>query len=812
MATNPYRHFYFSPNNLNTKKSDTEIMLKERRTMNKNLKKYVALALCGLITACSPTPKISIIEDINYDKDWQFFRSEKVLDLASAQAQTQWETVAIPHTPKIEPLIVNDQFQGDAWYKKIITAEPAWKGKQVSVKFEAAMNVAEVWLNGEKLTTHLGGYLPFSANLTEKLMWDAPNELIVRLDNRDNPVTGPKPLHDLDFNTYGGIYRHVYLQIDNDLHISDPIAAGKTASGGIFVRYPNVSQTEATINIQTHLVNKNQQSKQFRVEQELLDGDKKVATQSSAKQMIDGNSDTENTIELIVKNPRLWSPKTPNLYNLVTRIYDGEVLVDKKTTRIGIREFKWVEGQLYINGEKTFLRGVNRHQEYPYIGYATSDEADYRDAVKIKSAGFDYVRLSHYPHSPAFMAAADELGLVLLNSILGWQYFSEDPAFQAQIQQTCRDLIRRDRNHASVMAWECSLNESWMSEAFIDSLTTIIKQEYPGALSAGWQEYGYDIYLQARQHRLEHYKTPTKPYIVSEYGDWEYYAMNAGLNQSAWANLLQADRSSRQLLSDGEVRLLQQASNIQEAHNDNFNTPAFADGYWVMFDYNRGYAPDLESSGIMSIDRLPKYSYYFYQSQRSPDEASEKFSSGPMVFIASEWTKDSPLDVRVFSNTDEVELLLNGKAIAKQKPDVNPNTTNLKHPPFTFTIPTFEAGQLKAIGYRSGKAVAEYSVTTPGVVEKINLTIDTSGKAPAAGVKDTVFVYAHLQDKNGNPVHSNGIPVKFNISGTAKLVSPASVTTVAGIATALVEIGDSLTNIQVTAEADKLPTSTLQIK
>jgi beta-galactosidase len=127
----------------------------------------------------------------------------------------------------------------------------------------------------------------------------------------------------------------------------------------------------------------------------------------------------------------------------------------------------------------------------------------------------------------------------LLDSVLGWQYFSEDAAFQVQIQKTCRDLIRRDRNHPSVLAWECSLNESWMTEPFIDSLTKIVHEEYPGknVFSAGWQEYGYDIYLQARQHRLEHYKTPTKPYNVSEYGDWEYYAMNAGLNQTAWANV-----------------------------------------------------------------------------------------------------------------------------------------------------------------------------------------------------------------------------------------------------------------------------------
>lgn len=781
--------------------------------MNKKIHCISALALCGLIAACTPAPEQkTVIEDPLYDKDWQFFSSENKLDLATAKQQTNWQAVDIPHTPKIEPLIVTDQFQGDSWYKKTITPDANWKNKQINIKFESAMNVAEVWLNGEKLTTHVGGYLPFTVTLTDKLKWDTSNELIVRLDNRDNPVTGPKPLKDLDFNTYGGIYRHVHLQINNDLHISDAVAAGKTASGGIFVQYPKVSPELANIKVKTHLVNLHVDPKQFRVVQKLMDGNKVVVDQTSALQTISGKSDAENNIELALKNPRLWSPKAPNLYNLVTLIYEGDSLVDEQTTRIGIREFKWVDNQLFINGEKTFLRGVNRHQEYPYIGYATSDAMDYRDAVKIKSAGFDYVRLSHYPHSPAFMAAADELGLVLLDSILGWQYFSEDPAFQAQIQQTCRDLIRRDRNHASVMAWECSLNESWMTEPFIDSLTNIIDEEYPGAMSAGWQEYGYDIYLQARQHRLEHYKTPTKPYIVSEYGDWEYYAMNAGLNQTAWANLLQADRSSRQLLSDGETRLLQQASNIQEAHNDNFNTPAFADGFWVMFDYNRGYAPDLESSGIMSIDRLPKYSYYFYQSQRDAEEKTDKFSSGPMVFIASEWTELSSLNVRVFSNADEVELLLNGKIIAKQTPDQNSNTKNLKHPPFTFAVEKFAAGELQAIAYKAGKAVAKHSVVTPSAATTMHMSVDTSGKAPQTGVKDAVFVYAQLVDNNGNPVRTNNVAVQFNVSGKATLLSPTEVTTTAGIASALVEIGESLDGISISAQAKNLTSATIEIK
>ena len=761
-----------------------------------------------LLAACTPTSQStpdtrSAASEQRYNQDWQFLRSDDSLSLTQVQARTDWQEVTLPHTPRIEPLIVNDQFQGDAWYRKMIDGNSIDDQRPVWLRFEAAMNVAEVWLNGEKLTTHVGGYLPFTAELTGKLTRDQ-NELLVRLDNRDNPITGPKPLATLDFNTYGGLYRDVYLVTKDDLYITDPIAADKTASGGIFVTYPKVSPTEAHIAIQTHVRNAGNAGKTFQIKQVLLDG-KKIVTQTESKNLtVPANNDQESRLQLTLTNPNLWSPKQPHLYTLVTQVFDGQEMVDEQHTRIGIREFRFTDdGSLLINGEKTFLRGVNRHQEYPYVGYATSAAADYRDAVKIKSAGFDYVRLSHYPHSRAFMAAADELGLVLIDAVLGWQYFSEDPAFQAQIQQTCRDLIRRDRNHPSVLAWECSLNESWMSEPFIDSLQKIVHEEYPGntTYSAGWQEYGYDIYLQARQHRLEHYKTPTKPYVVSEYGDWEYYAMNAGLNQDAWGDLLQADRSSRQLLGDGEKRLLQQATNIQEAHNDNLTTPAFADGYWVMFDYNRGYADDLEASGIMSIHRRPKYSYYFFQSQRDPQYISDHYESGPMVHIASRWQANSPLDLRIFSNAEEVELVLNGKSLGKQTSDKNANTNHLKHPPFTFSLKKFEAGELTAKAFIGGKLVAEHKVVTPGKTTQITLDLDTSGKAPQAGVKDLVFVYAQLLDEKGNPTYDNDVEVTFSTQGDIRLVSPDKIKTEAGVASALIEIGDDLEDASVSAVA-----------
>lgn len=779
--------------------------------------KLMALVLLGLLgiinlTGCQwLTPSVKLESQIQLDKEWEFFRSDDSLSLLDAQRQTSWERVQLPHTPKIEPYVVDEQFQGDAWYRKTLDLDPRWKGKRVWIRFEAAMNHAQVWLNDEKIGDHLGGYLPFSIDISEKIAWGKTNELWVRLDNRDNPISGPKPLKELDFNTYGGLYRSVSLQIKNNLHITDPIMEDIPAGGGIFVTYPKVDADHAMVNVKTHVRNRDKKTHIFRIEQKLFWGDEVVVETLSPALSLSSLHHHSLEQTLSIDTPHLWSPKSPHLYRLETRLFSGEQEVDKSITPIGIREFKFIDHQLYINGEKSFLRGVNRHQEYPYVGYATSDAVDHRDALKIKAAGFDLVRLSHYPQSPAFMKAADEIGLVVLNSILGWQYFSEDPKFQAQIQQTCRDLIRRDRNHPSVLAWECSLNESVMTRNFIDTLTRIVQQEYPQSVSAGWQDYGYDIYLQARQHRLKHYSEPTQPYLVSEYGDWEYYAGNGGFNQNQWKDLKQAERSSRQLLSDGEARLLQQAKNQQEAHNDNLSTPAFADAYWVMFDYNRGYAPDLEASGVMSIERLPKFGYYFFQSQRGPEEISIEYDSGPMVFIASYWQSDSSLEFPIFSNAEEVALYLNGELIERRQPDQDKLSHRLAHPPFTFRLKEFIPGELKAVAYINQRPVAEHSIKTPGDAVRLSFFSDSSGVTPQEGKKDLVFIHARLLDENGTPVPLSGQDVRFSLKGDAVLISPPVVKTQAGIATALLQIGESLSDVRLTARSENVKGVTLSV-
>jgi beta-galactosidase len=763
-----------------------------------------------LTTTSCIQKKTPPIEKLNFNENWVFTINEKYGkdDSAFLEATnfTDWDSISIPHTPKIEPKIVNNQWQGISWYHKTFSLSSEMKDKKLLIKFEAAMNIAEVWVNNKKLIKHQGGYLPFVIDFTDVAVFGKKNKIHVKLNNNDNPVTGPKPLKTLDFNTYGGIYRNVWLISKSKLYITDPILENKTASGGVFVTYPKVSNKKATINIKTHVRNETEKTASFLIRNMLIKNDSIIVSVETEQHVLDTKLDQQISSNLSIENPELWSPKYPNLYHLKTEIVHNGNVIDSEITRIGIKTMKFVGQDFYLNGKKTFLRGVNRHQEYPFVGYALSDNANYRDAKKIKDAGFDYVRLSHYPQSKSFMNACDELGLVTIDAILGWQYFSEDKDFQDHVFQTAKDLIRRDRNHASVIAWEVSLNESWMPEPFIDSLIGIAKNEYPGnqCFTAGWQSYGYDIFLQARQHRLQHYDdTLKKPYNVSEYGDWEYYAMNAGLDQTSWSNLLQEERSSRQLRDAGENALLQQATNLQEAHNDNLNTPAFADGYWVMYDYNRGYADDLEASGIMNIFRVPKPSYYFYQSQRN---AKDPFGE-PMVYIANNWQKNSPLDVRIFSNCEEVELFLNGKNLGRQKPDQNRISKNLNHPPFTFFINKFEEGKLEAKGYIDGELVTSHTVQTPGIPSKIKIVIDTDIEHLQKEANDVFFVRAHVTDSNGTVIPNYSGKIRFKVDGDAELIGENPTNAIAGIASIVVKTSVNIKDIKITATAEGFLTS-----
>ena len=771
----------------------------------KYLKVIVLLIVVAL--AFQFCKEVGVKEGVGINEAWRFSKIEESKDLggkihAVDFDDSKWETVSLPHTANIEPLTVNNQWQGICWYRKTIVILEEDSDKKIFLELEAAMNYSKMYINGIEVNEHQGGYLPVIVDISKYVKTGAKNVIAVRLDNTDNLVTGPKPLKRLDFNMFGGLYRKANLFTKEKIYISHPVLANKVAGGGVFITYPKVSKDESVVNVKTHLMNEYKDSKDIELVQTILRNGEVVEETTSSNLKIEAEKDIELSKQFTIVDAKLWSPKYPNLYRLETKVLQDGKIIDQQTTRFGIREFTFDDKhQLYINGEKTFLRGVNRHQEYPHIGYALSDNAQYRDAKKIKDGGFDYIRLSHYPQSPAFMDACDELGLVVVDAIMGWQYYNDTEDFRNYCYKSATNLIRRDRNHPSVLAWEVSLNETkTMPVYFMEELNNITHAEYPGenVYSCGWKDDVYDIYLEARQHRiLRPHPYKEKPITVSEYGDWEYYSKNAGLNQDKLPNDLRLELSSRQARADGEKLMLNQAYNVQEAHNDNLGMRAYSDSYWVMFDYNRGYHDNIEKSGVMDLFRLPKFAYYFYQSQRDIDELK-------VVEIASYWNDKSSTDIKVYSNADEVALYLNDELIVKQKPDSDNNSTNLNHPPFTFKLKAFIPGTLKAIGLVDGKEIAEDVVITPQKATKLKVWLDESGKAPTAGQSDTMFLYVAAIDDNDtvNPEFSETITLSIN--GNAKVMNLDAVKAEAGIAAALLQLGNTKEVISVSASSRSL--------
>lgn len=761
------------------------------------------------------------VQSFNYH--WEFVKGIDTAVTArffSRNPDIQWQAVSLPHTANIEPIQkVAQQWQGTCFYRKFFQIPASSRGKHLTLQFDAAMQVADVYLNGDHGLQHTGGYLPFSVDLTEKILFDKENCILIKLNNEDNPLVPPgKPLKDLDFNYYSGIYRNAWLITKEKLRITDPVVENRVAGGGVFVHLDRLTPDSAFLSVKTEFALDGVDTTGIQLQVNAVDPEGKQI----ARVVVDRRSGLANgggTISalLAIAHPKLWTTDKPALYQLHVELLQHGKTADQQVIKTGLRTVRLANGNLYLNDNLVIIRGTNRHQDYPYLGNALSDNAQYRDAWKIKLAGFNFVRCSHYPPSPAFLDACDELGILVMDAIPGWQFVG-DEAFQQHSFQDIRNMIHRDRNHPSIILWEASLNESGMPKPYMEKAHAIVHEELPfqDTYSAGWIRHAYDVFLPARQHAKppDYWKKyPVDvPLLIAEYGDWEYYAQNAGFNQTAFADLKEEERTSRQLRGFGEKRMLQQALNYQEAHNDNLSGIILGDANWLMFDYNRGYANDIESSGIMDITRLPKFSFYFYQSQVDPVTTGATPFNKPMVFIANYWQTGSTTSVKVFSNCEEVELLLNGKSMGRKRSNKDAYSTNLKHAPFTFDILSYQPGTLTAIGYLNNLKAAEQKQATAGAPAGISLKADISGKELAAGKNDAVFVYGMIVDARGNPVPGANNQIEFKVTGDAEIIGVNPVSAEAGIATVLIRAGSKAGKIIVTATGKGLKEGKLELE
>jgi beta-galactosidase len=769
-------------------------------------KLFFILSLFTVLSTFGQTRKIT-----SFNSDWEFLRA----DVKDSPIFHNWEKVTLPHTARLESKVVVSQFQGECVYRKSFYC-PLKKDELAFLYFEGVMMTAAVYLNGTWMTTHEGGYLPFTVDLTSELK-SGKNVIEVRVNNKDNPQIPPgKPLKDLDFNYYGGIYRNVKLIKTNDIHITDAVHENIPGSGGVFVNFNSFKASTAKAQVLVHVKNESNKSAKIRIETTITDGKGYSNRTISTTNDLAGNTSLQVNSEVNVAHAELWSPSHPFLYDLTIRVFKDNKLVDEQHQKVGIRFFELKDDGFYLNGSKYELSGTNRHQEYPYVGYGLSDNANWRDAVMIKNAGFNFVRLSHYPQSESFLDACDELGLIVMDCLPGWQFMG-DSTFQVNVKQNLRDMVRRDRNRACVLFWENSLNETLMEPPFTKELNAILDEEMPFySISCSWiDDPSYDLFIPARQHAKapvywNSYQNGTKHILVAEYGDWEYYAQNAGFQQSTFSDLKEEERTSRQLRSDGEKRLLQQAFNFQEASNSNHQgKQIIGEANWLMFDYNRGYSPDLESSGIADIFRIPKFAYDFYKNQVSHLDSlrDPRLESGYNLSIATFWTPDSPLNVTIFSNAEEVELYLNDSLIGRQKPTINSFSDHLNHPPFHFQVSKFVPGKLTAVGYANNKEVAFRQVFTPGIPNGMNMVIVEEGIPIVKDQMDMVFVRAFVtSDETLVPTSEEEFTFKIIKGKNATLIGENPVKSEAGIASILLKTEGFHDEIQIEASSPKLGT------
>ncbi|MGL5378452.1 discoidin domain-containing protein, partial [Clostridium sp.] len=698
--------------------------------------------------------------------------------------------------------------------RRDFTLDKSYEGKKVFVEFEGAMGNTEVFINGKNITKHYGGYLPFTVDISEFINFEGNNVIAVKLDNSNDPQTPPgKPQNVLDFLYYGGLYRNVNLYLTDKVYVTDSILADKVGDGGVFVTYPEVSKENAVVNVTTNVKNDYAEDKKAYVTTEIINkSGEVVASNTSEKANI--LKGTDNTFKQVIEviNPDLWTTYDPNLYTLKTLVKINDEIIDTVETKIGIRRIEFTNDRgFFINDEHIFLNGVNRHQEYLYIGNAAPDSLQYDDAKQIKDAGFNMVRTGHYPPAKSFLDACDELGIVVIEPIPGWQTFG-DSVFQERAIQAVREMVRRDRNHPSLVLWESSLNETWMSREFAQAAYDATHEEYPGDqcyAASDYTSYGKEIY----DVNYKEIDTSDKPLLTREWGD-------------EWSEKADSPEGYRSVRSVGELDMINSCYSRQNALNGNgyfdwcgLNANKRISGYalWSYNDYNRGTENETAFSGIVDRDRYEKFNYYYLQSQRNPELIQDGVDSGPMVFIANYWMESSPKDVNVFSNCEQVKLYLNDELIEIRNPDEG--FEHIAHPTFTFKNVPWKAGNLKAEGIINGEVVAEYEVNTPGEPHHVEIDFTNAERDLLADGSDVIIGYASVRDENGNIVSNYSDLISLNVYGEGKLIGNAEersnanpVKVEGGIAPVFIQSTNTAGDINIVATADGVENGNVVIK
>ena len=727
---------------------------------------------------------------------------------------TKFERVVIPHTNVKLPWHNFDDkdYEFISTYRRRFKTPRNSAGNRIFVDFEGAMTASTVWINGVKLGEYRGGFTPFSFELTSHLRKDEDNVLMVQLDSTERADIPPFG-YEIDYLTFGGIYREVSLRVVSPMYIDN-----------VFARPKDVLSGSPSLEVDVFVAGKLDAKGPVMVEVELRDGEKVIAKKQAAltatgatpapldpSAAISGlvhsspgtrNDPAKQTITLPgLQGIQLWNLEKPALYTVAVRLRHSGHAIDEDARKIGFREATFTDQGFSLNGKVIKLRGLDRHQTFPFVGQAMPARSQRKDAQVLRNVlHCNLVRTSHYPQSRHFLDCCDEIGLLVLEEIPGWQHIG-DKAWQAVAIDNVDRMIRRDWNHPSIILWGVRINESRDNHDFYVQ-TNALAHSLDDTRQTGGIRYFQESEFLEDVFTMNDFgfplKKPNHPkYLNTEFVGHTFPTKTTDDNERQREHTLRHARIHNQLASD----------------------PQYAGGIgWCAFDYNThgdfGSGDRICYHGVTDMFRELKPAGYFYKSQCDPEEEI-------VLEPAFHWARgDESLmftKAVVCSNCDHIRLFIQPYRGEQrdwvQVGDLDPDRTefeHLKYPPFVLDATGIKAewGDLRIDGFIKGKQVISKTVSGRGVPRRFALIADdTTLKADGA---DTTRVVFRATDEFGALCTYANDAVMLTVEGPAALIGDTPFSLIGGTGAVWVRAGEHAGNVKLTAAHPRLGSQSVE--
>lgn len=668
----------------------------------------------------------------------------------------EWTPLALPHDWCVEQQYVQDDSLGArggshgylpggvGFYRKTFDIPAEGVGKKWTVGFDGVSGTSTVWVNGHLLGEHRGGYSGFTYDLTDVLRYGAEgkNVILVKVDATEFEGWWYEGC---------GIYRHVWLQQSERLHV---------AEYGTYITTPEVDQEQALVNIRTRIRNEEMEGRACSLTTEIYDAAGSLVHSGELQAYADWYSELELAQTFTVPHPILWSPDQPYLYKAVSVVKSAGVETDRYETIFGIRTIRFDASEgFFLNGEPLLIKGTCNHQDFAGVGVALPDSLIEYKLKLLKEMGSNAYRSAHHPPTPELLDICDRVGLLVMDEN---RKLDSSPNGLSQLER----LIYRDRNHPCVIIWNLENEEilegTIMGTRILKTLADTTRRLDPtrptsAAMNHGWNEGGYndvvDItgYNYGQREHLDirdHEQHPNRRMIGSESAS---FTVTRGIYE---------DDPVRGYCSEYGTNIPSWGCSPERAWGDvvqnRFLTGVFI---WTGFDYRGEPTPYLwpcinSHFGVMDTCGFPKDIYYYMQAV---------WTDEPLVHVFPHWNWEGKegkvIDVRIFSNTETVELFLNGRSLGEQQ------VNRTEHQSWEVV---YEPGELKAVGKQDGQPVVEQVVVTAGQPYQIQLYPDR--QSLAADGSDTIPVRVAVLDKQGNLVPTADNEIRFEVEGAGHIL------------------------------------------